>query len=176
MAPLAVGAVLGSLVFAGAHVSGAHYNPAVSLAVFLSSKLSLFTLIGYWVVQFIGAIMAAFVVAYLKGNIASTALTIAFWPTLIGEFLFSFALCFVALNTTAKNETIPNSYFGWAIGFIVLAGAYSVGPITGAAFNPAVAVGFGFLNLFLWANMWVYFVAALIGAAISALIFRAAQS
>jgi aquaporin Z len=93
----------------------------------------------------------------------------------IAEFLFTFALCFVVLNVATAKATANNSYFGWAIGFTVLVGAYAVGPISGGAFNPAVAVGISVLNVSLWSNLWVYILAELIGAGLAALVFNAAH-
>jgi len=175
LAPLAIGSALAVMVFAGGHVSGGHYNPAVSLAVFLRKKLVLNDLFAYWVAQFIGAIAAAYATMYLKG--ASTAIPQLIDPAkaLLAEFLFAFALCYVVLNVATTKETAGNSYFGWAIGFTVLVGAYAVGAVSGGAFNPAVALGITVLNLSLWSNLWIFFVANLLGGALAAFIVNAAH-
>jgi aquaporin Z len=175
LAPIAIGSVLAIMVFAGGHISGGHYNPAVSFAVLLRGRLSVMVMIGYWIVQLIGAAVAAYFVLLMKGHTAEAPIILSIWPTLIGEFLFSFALCHVVLNTATAKETAHNSYFGWAIGFTVLVGAYCVGSISGAAFNPAVAFGFGILNLSAWSNLWIYWVANLLGAIVAAVIFRASH-
>lgn len=169
-APIAIGAALGVMVYAGAHVSGAHYNPAVSLAVFLRKKISLENMLTYWVFQLAGAAAAAFVTLYLKGTASDAPLQPDVFKALIGEFLFAFALCFVVLNVATVKETSGNSYFGWAIGFTVLVGAYAVGSISGGAFNPAVALGITILNLSLWSNIWIFVVANLLGAVAAALV------
>ena len=140
-APLAIGSALAVMVYAGGHVSGGHYNPAVSLAVFLRKKISFENMLGYWIAQIAGAVVAAFATIYLKGEGAATALVPDPLKALLAEFLFTFALCFVVLNVATVKATAGNSYFGWAIGFTVLVGAYAVGAISGGAFNPAVAVG-----------------------------------
>jgi aquaporin Z len=169
-APLAIGSVLAVMVFAGGHVSGGHYNPAVSLAVYLRNKLTLNDMWLYWIAQLLGAIVAAFVVMYFKGNAVVTPLAPDHLKALLAEFLFTFALCFVVLNVATAKGTAGNSYFGWAIGFTVLAGAYAVGAISSAAFNPAVALGITILNLSLWSNIWIYIVANLLGGAAAALV------
>lgn len=176
LAPLAIGSVLAVMVYAGGHLSGGHYNPAVSLAVFLRGRLKLEELGVYWIAQLIAGAIAAYVVIYFKGNVSDTPLALDTPRALLAEFLFTFALCFVVLNTATARATSGNSYFGFAIGFIVLVGAYAVGTISGAAFNPAVALGASILNLTQWAHLWVFVVANFLGAAAAAFIFKAAHS
>lgn len=174
-APLAIGSILAVMVFAGGHISGGHYNPAVSFAVFLRKKLSAKDLMIYWIFQFAAGILAAFLVVYFKGERGSTPLEIHHIKALIAEFLFTFALCFVVLNVATAKAVAGNSYFGWAIGFTVVAGAYAIGTISSAAFNPAVALGITILNLSHVANLWIYLVANLLGAAAAALLFNLAH-
>ena len=174
-APLAIGSVLAVMVFAGGHVSGGHYNPAVSLAVFIRKKLSAKELILYWLAQFIAAIIAVCLIIYFKGERASAPLEISLVKALVAEFIFTFALCFVVLNVATAKETTGNSYFGWAIGFTVLVGAYAVGILSSAAFNPAVALGITILNLSYWSNLWIYLVANLLGAAAAGWLFNVAH-
>lgn len=173
-APLAIGSALAVMVYAGGHVSGGHYNPAVSLAVFLRGRLSSSDLIKYWVAQLIAGVAAAYLTLYFKGA-HGTPIAFNVVPAFIAEFLFTFALCFVVLNVATSERTKGNSYFGFAIGFAVLVGAYAVGAISGGAFNPAVALGISILNLNVWANLWVYVVAALLGGAAAAYVFKAAH-
>lgn len=176
LAPLAIGSVLAVFVYAGGHVSGGHYNPAVSLAVFLRGLLSVADLVLYWVVQFAGALVAAYAVLYLKGAGSPEALNPDVYKALFAEFLFTFALCYVVLNVATARETIANSYFGFAIGFTVLVGAYAVGSVSGAAFNPAVALGVSVLNLSAWHDLWIYLVANAAGAVVAAIIFKLAHT
>lgn len=175
-APLAIGSILAVMVFAGGHISGGHYNPAVSLAVFLRKRLSAVNLLKYWGSQLIGAILAAWLVIYFKEGTAPAPLDLNLTKAFIAEFLFTFALCFVVLNVATSKRTENNSYFGWAIGFTVLVGAYAVGPISGGAFNPAVALGISVLNISFWSNLWVYILAEFLGAGVAALVFNAAHS
>lgn len=174
-APLAIGSVLAVMIFAGGHVSGGHYNPAVSLAVYLRDKLSLTDLGFYWAAQVAAGILAAVVTLYFKGHPAAAAAEPDHLKALLAEFLFTFALCYVVLNVATAKATSGNSYFGWAIGFTVLAGAYAVGSISGAAFNPAVAIGASVLNLIHWSNIWIYLLASVLAAAAAAFIFKAAH-
>lgn len=175
-APLAIGSALAVLIYAGAHVSGGHYNPAVSLAVFLRKKLATKDLFIYWIAQIAAGIAAAYVTLYFKGGRAPIALEPNIFQALLAEFLFTFALCFVVLNVATTKETTGNAYFGWAIGFTVLVGAYAVGSISNAAFNPAVAVGITILNLGIWSNLWIYFIANLLGGAAAALVVNGTNS
>lgn len=172
LAPLAIGSALAVMIFAGGHVSGGHYNPAVSFAVFLRKKLSLNDLAFYWIVQLAGAVAAAFITIYLKGHASPTATELDLPRAFISEFLFTFALCFVVLNVALAKANAGNSFYGWAIGFTVLVGAYSVGAISNGAFNPAVALGITVLNLSHWANLWIYAGANLLGGAAAAFLYK----
>lgn len=174
-APLAIGSVLAAMVYAGGHVSGAHYNPAVSLAIYLRKQISTNDLFLYWIVQLLAGAIAAFAVLYLKGTDHPAPLEPQIVKALLAEFLFTFALCFVVLNVATTKATAGNSYYGWAVGITVLAGAYAVGAISSAAFNPAVALGITILNLSHWSNLWIFFVANLLGGAAAAWVFNAAQ-
>ncbi|UCC52148.1 MAG: aquaporin, partial [Anaerolineaceae bacterium] len=93
----------------------------------------------------------------------------------LAEFLFTFALVFVVLNVATAKATDGNSYFGWAIGFTVLVGAYAVGGISGGVFNPAVALGGSIMNMFAWSNIWLYLLAQLLAGVAAAYVFRFAH-
>jgi aquaporin Z len=94
-------------------------------------------------------------------------------PALVAEFLFTFALVYVVLNVATAKGTAGNSFYGLAIGMTVMTGAFAVGNISGAAFNPAVAVGVTIMGLSTWANIWVYWVSELLAGALAALVFKA---
>lgn len=173
LAPLAIGSVLMVLVYAGGHISGAHYNPAVSLAVWMRGRATAADLAGYAAVQVAAAVAAAFVVGFLKQGPAPDPLVLETGPALVAELLFTFALAFVILNVATARGTEGNSYFGLAIGFTVMAGAYAVGGISGAAFNPAVAVGLVVLGLAGPGALAVYLPAQLLAGAAAALVFNA---
>lgn len=175
LAPLAIGSILAVMVYAGGHVSGAHYSPAVSLAAYLRKKISSNDLWLYWIAQLAAGVVAALVTIYLKGNRADAPLEPDHLKALLAEFLFTFALCYVALNVATTKATAGNSYFGWAIGFTVLVGAYAVGAISSGAFNPAVALGLTILNLSHWSNIWIFVVGNLLGGAAAAYVVNAAD-
>jgi aquaporin Z len=125
------------------------------------------------IVQIIGAVLAAIAVKFLKGYPIVVPLRPATLPALLAEFLFTFALVYVVLNTATAKGTSGNSFYGLAIGFTVLVGAFSVGNISGGAFNPAVAVGISVMGLSSWPNIWIYLVANFAGGAVAAGAFKA---
>jgi aquaporin Z len=171
--PLAIGAVLMVMIYAGGHVSGAHYNPAVTLGVYLRGRCAAGDAAGYVLAQLAGAVAAALVVMFFKTGEAVTPFVPRMAPAFVAEFLFTFALVYVVLNVATAKATSGNSYFGLAIGFTVLAGAFAVGDVSGGAFNPAVAVGAMTMGMLSWSTLWLYLAADLLGAAAAALAFRA---
>ena len=176
LGPLAIGSALMVMVYAGGHISGAHYNPAVTLAVFLRGKCETKDVVPYMVVQVLGATAAALAVKFLKGpdvTVTPSDLMAVLPKALLAEILFTFALAFVILNVATAKGTGGNSFYGLAIGFTVLAGAFAVGGISGGVFNPAVAVGISIMGLSSWANIWVFLVANFVGAAAAAFVFMA---
>jgi aquaporin Z len=172
MAPLAIGSALMVMVYAGGHISGGHYNPAVTLAVWMRGRCATSDVIPYMVAQVIGAVIAAFIVLFLKGHPSVEASQPNVIYAVIVEFLFTFALCYVVLNSATSKNTSGNSFYGLAIGFTVLVGAYAVGGISGAAFNPAVAVGVTVMGLSSIGNIWVYIVGNFLGGAVAAVTFK----
>lgn len=170
--PLAIGSALMVMIYAGGHVSGGHYNPAVTLGVALRGRCSWAEAPIYMASQLFGAAVAAVIVKYLQAKAkAPTPIELDFGPALLAEFLFTFALVWVVLNTATAKGTSGNSNYGLAIGFTVLIGAYSVGSISGGAFNPAVALGISLLNITSIANLWVYWIPEFLGAAAAAYTF-----
>jgi aquaporin Z len=163
------------MVFAGGHISGGHYNPAVSTAVLLRGKLKAGDCAAYVVVQVLAALAAAGVVSALGYAPKSAAAVAGTGKMLIVEFLFTFALAYVVLNVATAKDTAGNSFYGLAIGFTLAAGILTVGSISGGAFNPAVAIGATVLGLFSWSHIWIYLVANLAGGAAAALAFLLTQ-
>lgn len=172
LAPLAIGSALMVMIFAGGHISGGHYNPAVTLGVWLRGKCDAKDVVPYWIFQIVGATLAALAVKYLKSSASVAPMTIATLPALLAEFLFTFALVFVVLNVATAKGTANNSFYGLAIGFTVMTGAFAVGNISGGAFNPAVATGISIMGLSAWSNIWIYIVAELAAGAVAAGIFK----
>ena len=170
LAPLAIGSLLMVMVFAGAHISGGHYNPAVSTAVFVRGKMTSNEYRGYMITQFVAAILAGLTVRVVGGHEANASVAGA-GRMLIAEFLFTFALCWVVLNVATARGTEGNSFYGLAIGFTVVVGAFAVGGISGGAFNPAIALGAMVTGLFKWSNIWIYLIADFLGGAAAAYVF-----
>ena len=141
IAPIAIGFVLMVMVYAGGYISGGHYNPAVSLACAIRGALEWKQWIPYAVAQILGGSCAALAINLLSGGLdapAKVSFNIA--TIIIAEFLFTFALCYVVLHTATASKTAGNSYYGFAIGSTVTVGAFAVGSVCMAAFNPAVAI------------------------------------
>jgi aquaporin Z len=126
----------------------------------------------YWAAQVIGAVAAALVLNLLKGDVSAKPMVLKPGAALLSEFLYTFALVYVVLNTATAKNTANNSYYGLAIGFTVLAGAFSVGSISGAAFNPAVAIGISIMGLSSWANIWIYLLSCFAGGLVAGVAFK----
>ncbi len=174
LAPIAIGASLMVMIFAGGHVSGAHFNPAVTLAVFIRGKMERKDVIPYWVAQFIAGLAAAAIVTFLfRGQPQPLAVLRGSVPSLIVEFLFTFALAWVVLNTATHKGTAGNSFYGAAIGMTVMTGVVAVGGVSGGAFNPAVGLGVFSMGLESAKQLGIYLGADFIGGAVAALTFKA---
>jgi len=175
MAPLAIGASLMVMVYAGGHISGGHFNPAVTFAVWLRGKCDSRDVIPYWLAQLAAAAAAAWLISFFKVPGAVQELIIGPKAAVAAEFLFTFALAWVVLNSATSKGTAGNSFYGLAIGMTVMVGAYAVGPISGGAFNPAVATGITLMGIARWSHFWVYLVGELGGAGAAAIAFKLVQ-
>ena len=170
--PLAIGAALMVMIYAGGHISGAHFNPAVTLAVFIRGKCDAKDVVPYWIAQVAAGVVAALTATFLCGK-SGTPMEITNVPAaLVAEFLFTFALAYVVLNVATAKGTSGNSFYGLAIGFTVLTGAFAVGGISGGAFNPAVAVGVGVMKLVSLSQIWIHIAADLAGGLVAGLAFK----
>ena len=172
MAPLAIGVILMAMVYAGGPISGGHYNPAVTLAVWLRGKCKKKDVPQYVVAQVMGATLAALVVTVCKRVPWAPPLPRPVFSSLLIETLFTFALAYVVLQVATTKRVAGNAYFGLAIGSTLMAAAYAGGPISGGAFNPAVAIGLTLLKLTPLSQFWVFLVGNLAGGALAALVFR----
>lgn len=180
LAGLAIGGTLMVMIYMGGHISGAHYNPAVTVAVFLRGAMPASDILPYMGAQILGGTIAAVVGGVITGNtevIAPSAdYGMAAW--LLVEILYTFALATVVLNvaTVNKKGVSNNSYYGLAIGFTVVAAAIAGGGISGGAYNPAVGIGLTLGDLFSGgstiANVWLYIVGPLIGGALAGVVFK----
>lgn len=176
--PVAIGSILMVMIYMGGHISGGHYNPAVSFGVYIRGKLDAKDFGMYFLFQVIGALLAAIIYFVLTSHTFAPApgLGVPWWKSLLVEFILTFALVSVVLNTATLKKTEGNSYFGLAIGFTVLAGIYAVAPISGGAFNPAVGIGPIIVDSISGSNslqnIWIYIVGPLLGGAVAAWVFR----
>jgi aquaporin Z len=176
LAPLAIGAVLAAMVFAGGHVSGAHYNPAVTVAVWLRGRLGAREVAPYLAAQFLGGLVAALIGRVVVDTTPATAFHVTgrhLAAAFLAELVVTFALAYVVLNVATSKDHPNNSFYGLAIGFTVMAGAVGVGGVSGGVFNPAVAIGVSTAGLVSWSMLWVYLVANLAAGALAAVAFRA---
>jgi aquaporin Z len=172
LGPIGIASVLAVMVYAGGPVSGAHYNPAVSLAIRVSSKLGGRDLLAYWGAQLVGVGVASVLVGWLRPAIAPGPLQAGTTAVLLGEGLFTFALAWVVLQVAVSRASAGNSHFGFSIGFTVLAGAVAVGDLTGGAFNPGVTLALAFCGILEWRAVPLYLGVQLLAAAAAALLFR----
>jgi glycerol uptake facilitator-like aquaporin len=177
LAPLGIGAALVAMVYAGGHISGAHYNPAISVAVAVRGRLPLADLGGYIGAQLLGALAAYLLSLGVFGDQLDQLpngldLSGAVVAAFLAELVFTFALAWVVLNVATSRDHPVNSFYGLAIGVTVTAGAIAVGSISGAAFNPAVAFALTLAGVFEWQWIWLYLLAQVVGAALAAMAFR----
>jgi aquaporin Z len=179
LAPLGIGAVLMVMVYAGGHLSGGHYNPAVTLAVLVRRRITLRDALAYWIFQIGAGLLAAVVVRRVIDPVEvgrSAPMTLGghtLVAAFLAELLFTFALCYVVLNVATSKDQPNNSYYGLAIGFTVVAGALAVGAISGGAFNPAVTLGAAVMDIFAWPTLWVYLTAQTLGGLAAGISFLA---
>jgi aquaporin Z len=175
LAPLAIGSALMVMVYAGGHISGGHYNPAVTMAALVRGRLGFGEAVGYWLAQFVAGVLAALVVRGVVAPGSATTLNLsgrAMGAALVVELLFTFALAYVVMNVATSKDHPDNSFYGLAIGFTVMVGAVAVGGISGGAFNPAVVLGAAVMGLLPWSAL-LYLVAELLAGVAAGLVFRA---
>lgn len=182
MAPLAIGASLVMMVYMGGHISGAHYNPAVSLAFLMRGRMPASDFVPYLLAQALGSIGAAAIAFWIMGRSFAPA-PAAGTPALAAlmvEFLFTFALCLVVLNVAASKRTQGNSYYGLAIGFTIVAATWAGGGVSGGVFNPAVGTGPTLVNALTthgtMNHWWLYLVGPFLGGVAAAGVFGMQES
>lgn len=178
---LAIGAILASMVYMGGYISGGHYNPAVTLGVLLQKKIRQIEAVKYMLVQLVAALAAAGIYQAVHGGkmAVSPGTGVGFGAALLVEMMFTFALVSVVLHTAVSKKAKNNEYYGLAIGFVLLAGVFAGGHISGGAYNPAVGLG---PNLYDWStlhnhvsNLWLYLIGPFAGGLIASLVFGYTQ-
>jgi aquaporin Z len=174
--PLAAGAMLMVMIYAGGHISGGHYNPAVTMAALVRRRIRVEDAVAYWIVQAVGGIAAGALARAVVNPAGVKTLSLSGHTeaaTAVVEVLITFALCYVVLNVATSKDQPNNGFFGLAIGFTVAAGAFAVGGISGGVFNPAVALGGATAGLFGWSTIWVYVLVELAAGVVAGLTFLA---
>lgn len=176
LSPVAVGFALAGLTYSGWHISNAHYNPVVTLAVLMCGKVDRTDALYYVVAQIAGAVLAALFGVFLLN--CSDVIAISTHSNknglcaLIAEFLGAFVLVYVVLNVAFTNRNAGNSYYGLAIGFTLTGATWALGSISGGVFNPALALGASVAGMFEGSDFWIYCIGALLGAAAAASAFQ----
>jgi len=170
--PLAIGSALMVMIYAGGHISGGHYNPAVTLAVVIRGKITSYDALIYIGSQLAGGLIAALIVSVFREFPSESVQQLDIAKALLAEVLGTFALAYVILNVATSKTTAGNSYFGLAIGFTVMTMAFCFGDYSGGAFNPAVAVGATIMKVFAWKNIWIYLIGCFGGGALAAVVFK----
>lgn len=173
MGNIAVGTILTALIYAGAHISRAHYNPAVTLAYFIRGKISFSEVPGYILAQLLGSVFSSALVSFVMLNKSGNGMDLNtnLVPALIAELLGTLILVYVYLQVGTSRSTEGNAYHGTAIGFSVLALGMILSPISGAALNPGVALGLGISGISGFGNLWIYWIAEIVGAVAAAYCF-----
>jgi aquaporin Z len=174
--PLAAGGMLMVMIYAGGHISGGHYNPAVTAAVLVRGRIGIGDAACYWIAQVIGGVVAGVVARAVVNPAAVRTLTLSGHgeaAAAVVEVLFTFALCYVMVNVATSRDQPHNGFFGLAIGFTLVAGAFAIGGISGGALNPAIALGAATAGLFAWSTVWVYILVELGAGAAAGLAFLA---
>ena len=173
-APFAIASTLMVMIYAGGHVSGAHYNPAVTISIYMRGACDKSEVAPYIASQVVAGAMGAMVASNVlmpDGEVGPLVMDTG--PAFGAELMFTFALAYVILNVATSESTDGNGYYGAAIAFVVLAGALTVGSISGASFNPAVTASLVSAGVMGAAGSWVHLVPQLIGGVLAALVFNA---
>jgi len=175
-APFGIASTLMVMIYAGGNISGAHYNPAVTVSIYLRGACLKDEVLPYIVSQVTAAISGALLVEYLlfpeglspqMANLGTDAV--------VAELLFTFALVYVILNVATTESTSGNGYYGAAIALVVFAGAITVGSISLASFNPAVTSALIISGKISIADSWMHFIPQFVGAILATCVYKYTQ-
>ena len=170
--PLAAALALAALTYALGYISGGHFNPAVSVAVWMRGQLDRGEMLRYLAAQALGAVSGFLLYKLLGGSIPTKPLEGALWRTFMGETCFTFLVAFTFLHVRTARQQLGNGYFGAAIGLAHYAGASALGRVTAGSCNPALGIAFVLAG---YGPAWmilVYLVTGLIGGAAAAILYR----
>ena len=175
-APFAIAATLMVMIYGVGYISGAHFNPAVTVAIWLRGACEKDDVAPYIAVQIIAGALAALASENLLfAETSVTALEMDTTQALGAEFLYTFALVFVILNVATSEATEGNGYYGAAIALVVLAGALTVGGISGGSFNPAVTGALFVSGVVEVADLWIHLVTQFIAGILAVQAYKATQ-
>ena len=175
-APFAIAATLMVMIYAVGHISGAHFNPAVTVAVWIRGACDKNDVAPYIGTQLLAGALAAFVsqeLLFSETSVASIQMDTT--NAISAEFLYTFALVYVILNVATAEATEGNSYYGAAIAFVVLAGALTVGEISGGSFNPAVTGALYVSGVLELSDLWIHLVPQFLAGLVAVQAFKVFQ-
>lgn len=175
-APFAIAATLMVMIYAVGHISGAHFNPAVTVAVWIRGACDKNDVAPYIGTQLLAGALAAFVsqeLLFSETSVASIQMDTT--NAISAEFLYTFALVYVILNVATAEATEGNSYYGAAIAFVVLAGALTVGEISGGSFNPAVTGALYVSGVLEISDLWIHLVPQFLAGFVAVQAFKVFQ-
>ena len=180
IAPIPIGFMLMGMVFSFGYISGGHFNPAVTTAVFLSRGISFARAVAYIICQCGAALGAGIVAMLIQGDVNIVVPDVKnngdyIRKGVFSELIFTFALTTTVLHVAYSRQK-ENFFYGFAIGMVITAGVASVGGVSGGVFNPAIATGLDVAvclvgNCTPVIHFWLYWVAPMLGAALSAFLF-----
>ena len=173
--PWAAGSMLAAMTLAGRNISGAHFNPAVSLANLIQGRLDRRDILYYLVAQLLGAVLSMFIAAFLWRCDSGAEIIVRTndpFCALIAEFIGVTLLAFVFLQVSAVQADAGNLLLARATGFALAAGIFLFVNVSGGLFNPAVAVAMAMAGYSAWADLWQYLLSAILGAVAAASLFR----
>jgi aquaporin Z len=175
---LAYGLVVAVMVSAVAHISGGHFNPAITFGFLLTRRISVLLGLAYWIAQLTGGVLATLLLRWIfpaanrdAANLGAPARhTIELGPALVVEALLTFFLVWVVFATTADPRSTYSAVAGLAIGLVVVFDSLMGYSLTGAALNPARAFGPELISN-TWGDFWIWYVGPMAGGAIAALLY-----
>lgn len=170
--PAAIGLTLLAMIYATGHVSKAHFNPAVTVGFWIRGELDVREIIPYFLAEFGGAVAGAFLAAFLYNTTGTPVPETDLARVFVAELFFTFALVFVIMSVATAEGAKGNQFYGAAIAAIVVGGILCVGDISGAVFNPCVAIGMLAVGLKDLSTLWVFLVAQFLGGALAVLVFN----
>lgn len=175
LAPFAIASTLMVMIYSLGHISGAHFNPAVTIAVWLRGACDRDEVAPYIATQIFAGALAAIISENILVDTSVTELQMETTNAIGAEFLYTFALVYVILNVATSQATEGNGYFGASIAFVVLAGALTVGDISGGSFNPAVTGALYVSGAVEVSDLWIHLIPQFSAGLLAVQAFKATQ-